>query len=140
VPQKQLLKSNCWVDMIQKKYSKYNHLIQSINPEVKSLLRFRWCDTSKMVLSKIIGKSHLISAIAMELFPWKVSGFNYFPVTNHDGWTSWLSVLCWRAKLHPSQLAIDYLKRFKETNISETALSIEEVEMIQKSLSHKPST
>ena len=42
--------------------------------------------------------------------------------------------------LHPNQVAIDYIwKRFKETNISETALStMEEVETIQKSLSHKP--
>ncbi|KIA87518.1 GSCFA domain-containing protein [Flavobacterium sp. AED] len=42
--------------------------------------------------------------------------------------------------LHPNQVAIDYIwKRFKETTISETAFSImEEVESIQKSLSHKP--
>ncbi|MFV5686599.1 GSCFA domain-containing protein [Flavobacterium sp. GB2R13] len=42
--------------------------------------------------------------------------------------------------LHPNQVAIDYIwKRFKETTISETAFStMEEVESIQKSLSHKP--
>ncbi|MFV5688504.1 GSCFA domain-containing protein [Flavobacterium sp. ZT3R25] len=42
--------------------------------------------------------------------------------------------------LHPNQVAIDYIwKRFKETTISETVFStMEEVESIQKSLSHKP--
>jgi hypothetical protein len=42
--------------------------------------------------------------------------------------------------LHPSQVAIDYIwKRFKETTISENAIAtMEEVESIQKSLSHKP--
>ena len=42
--------------------------------------------------------------------------------------------------LHPNQVAIDYIwKRFKETTISETAFStMDEVESIQKSLSHKP--
>jgi hypothetical protein len=42
--------------------------------------------------------------------------------------------------LHPNQVAIDYIwKRFKETSISETAFAVmDEVESIQKSLSHKP--
>jgi hypothetical protein len=42
--------------------------------------------------------------------------------------------------LHPNQVAIDYIwKRFNETNISEAAfVAMEEVETIQKSLSHKP--
>ena len=42
--------------------------------------------------------------------------------------------------LHPNQVAIDYIwKRFRETNISETAYStMDEVETIQKSLAHKP--
>jgi hypothetical protein len=42
--------------------------------------------------------------------------------------------------LHPNQVAIDYIwKRFKETNISETAFAtMEEVKMSKKSLSHKP--
>ena len=42
--------------------------------------------------------------------------------------------------LHPNQVAIDYIwKRFKETSISETAFStMDEVESIQRSLSHKP--
>jgi hypothetical protein len=42
--------------------------------------------------------------------------------------------------LHPNQVAIDYIwKRFKETNISETAFAtMEEVKNVQKSLSHKP--
>jgi hypothetical protein len=41
--------------------------------------------------------------------------------------------------LHPNQVAIDYIwKRFKETNISETAFAtMEEVKNVQKSLSHK---
>jgi hypothetical protein len=40
--------------------------------------------------------------------------------------------------LHPNQVAIDYIwKRFKETNISETAFAtMEEVKNVQKSLSH----
>jgi hypothetical protein len=43
--------------------------------------------------------------------------------------------------LHPNQVAIDYIwKRFVETTISETAFVMEEVESIQKSLSHKPLT
>jgi hypothetical protein len=42
--------------------------------------------------------------------------------------------------LHPNQVAIDYIwKRFKETTIPETAFAtMDEVESIQKSLSHKP--
>jgi hypothetical protein len=40
--------------------------------------------------------------------------------------------------IHPNQVAIDYIwKRFKETNISETAFATMEVKN-QKSLSHKP--
>lgn len=42
--------------------------------------------------------------------------------------------------LHPNQVAIDYIwKRFKESTISETAFStMDKVENIQKSLSHRP--
>ena len=42
--------------------------------------------------------------------------------------------------LHPNQVAIDYIwKRFKETTISEAAFNtMDEVENVQKSLSHKP--
>ena len=42
--------------------------------------------------------------------------------------------------LHPNRVAIDYIwKRFQETMISETAFAtMEEVENIQKSISHKP--
>jgi hypothetical protein len=42
--------------------------------------------------------------------------------------------------LHPNSVAIDYIwKRFKETTISETAFStMDAVESIQRSLSHKP--
>lgn len=42
--------------------------------------------------------------------------------------------------LHPNPVAIDYIwKRFKETTISETALAtMDEVENIQKSVSHRP--
>jgi lysophospholipase L1-like esterase len=42
--------------------------------------------------------------------------------------------------LHPSPVAIDYIwKRFKETTISETAFAtMDEVESIQRSLSHRP--
>jgi hypothetical protein len=41
--------------------------------------------------------------------------------------------------LHPNQVAIDYIwKRFKETNISETAFATMEEVKCPKSLSHKP--
>jgi hypothetical protein len=41
--------------------------------------------------------------------------------------------------LHPNQVAIDYIwKRFKETNISETAFATMEEVKMSKSLSHKP--
>jgi hypothetical protein len=41
--------------------------------------------------------------------------------------------------IHPNQVAIDYIwKRFKETNISETAFATMEEVKCPKSLSHKP--
>jgi hypothetical protein len=140
VPQKQFEKQLLSIDMIQKSIQNTIHLIQSINPEVKIIFTVSPVRHIKDgFVENQLSKSHLISAIH-GAFSLQVSAFNYFP--SYEIMMDELRDYRFYADdmLHPSQLAIDYIwKRFKETNISETALSImEEVETIQKSLSHKP--
>ena len=140
VPQKQFEKQLLSIDMIQKSIQNTIHLIQSINPEVKIIITVSPVRHIKDgFVENQLSKSHLISAIH-GAFDLQVSAFNYFP--SYEIMMDELRDYRFYADdmLHPSQLAIDYIwKRFKETNISETALSImEEVETIQKSLSHKP--
>ncbi|WP_339918723.1 GSCFA domain-containing protein [uncultured Flavobacterium sp.] len=140
VPQKQFEKQLLSIEVIQKSIQNTIHLIQSINPEVKIIVTVSPVRHIKDgFVENQLSKSHLISAIH-GAFSLQVSAFNYFP--SYEIMMDELRDYRFYADdmLHPSQLAIDYIwKRFKETNISETALSImEEVETIQKSLSHKP--
>lgn len=140
VPQKQFEKQLLSIEVIQKSIQNTIHLIQSINPDVKIIFTVSPVRHIKDgFVENQLSKSHLISAIH-GAFDLQVSAFDYFP--SYEIMMDELRDYRFYADdmLHPSQLAIDYIwKRFKETNISETALSImEEVETIQKSLSHKP--
>jgi len=140
VPQKQFEKQLLSIAVIQESIRNTIHLIQSINPEAKIIFTVSPVRHIKDgFVENQLSKSHLISAIH-GAFDLQVSTFSYFP--SYEIMMDELRDYRFYAEdmLHPSQLAIDYIwNRFKETNISETALSImEEVETIQKSLSHKP--
>jgi hypothetical protein len=124
VPQKQFEKQLLSIDI--KKYSKYNPFNSIDKPEVK-LFYGRRCQSSKKFFA---------STVAFGALRLQASAFNYFP--SYEIMMDELRDYRFYADdmLHPSQLAIDYIWKFKETNISETALSImEEVEMIQKFVS-----
>ena len=140
VPQKQFEKQLLSIAVIQESIRNTIHLIQSVNSETKIIFTVSPVRHIKDgFVENQLSKSHLISAIH-GAFDLQVSTFSYFP--SYEIMMDELRDYRFYADdmLHPSQLAIDYIwNRFKETNISETALSImEEVETIQKSLSHKP--
>ena len=142
VPQKQFKKELLAIDIIQKSIQNTIDLIHSINREVKIIFTVSPVRHIKDgFVENQLSKSHLIAAIHQvlitECYQLKTEYFPSYEIMmdelrdyrfyNED-------------MLHPSQVAIDYIwKRFKEANISEAALvAMEEVENIQKSLSHKP--
>ncbi|NGY36086.1 GSCFA domain-containing protein [Flavobacterium sp. XN-5] len=140
VPQKQFEKQLLSTDVIHNSIQKTIDLIQSINPEVKIIFTVSPVRHIKDgFVENQWSKSSLIAAIQQILKP-KSEILNYFP--SYEIMMDELRDYRFYAEdmLHPNQVAIDYIwKRFKETNILETALAtMEEVEIIQKSLSHKP--
>jgi lysophospholipase L1-like esterase len=140
VPQKQFVKELLSVDAIQRSVEKTINLIHSVNPDCAVIftvspvrhLKDGFAENQR-------SKSHLITAIHQALNP-ESQILNYFP--SYEIMMDELRDYRFYAEdmLHPNQVAIDYIwERFKETNISETAYAVvEEVETIQKSLSHKP--
>lgn len=140
VPQKQFEKQLLSTDVIHNSIQKTIDLIQSINPEAKIIFTVSPVRHIKDgFVENQWSKSSLIAAIQQILNP-KSEILNYFP--SYEIMMDELRDYRFYAEdmLHPNQVAIDYIwKRFKETNILETALAtMEEVEIIQKSLSHKP--
>ncbi|TDE06217.1 GSCFA domain-containing protein [Flavobacterium hiemivividum] len=140
VPQKQFEKQLLSTDVIHNSIQKTIDLIQSINPEARIIFTVSPVRHIKDgFVENQWSKSSLIAAIQQILNP-KSEILNYFP--SYEIMMDELRDYRFYAEdmLHPNQVAIDYIwKRFKETNILETALAtMEEVEIIQKSLSHKP--
>jgi hypothetical protein len=146
VPQKQFEKEIVAIDLIQNSIQNTIHLIQTINPELKIIFTVSPVRHIKDgFIENQQSKAHLISALHKVLFqmvsvPPCVAVGVYFP--SYEIMMDELRDYRFYAEdmLHPNQVAIDYIwERFKETNISEMAVStMKEVESIQKSLSHKP--
>ena len=142
VPQKQFKKELLSVDEIKVSLRNTIQLIHSINPDCDIIFTVSPVRHIKDgFVENQRSKSHLITAMqeVLQTEHYK-RNTEYFP--SYEIMMDELRDYRFYAEdmLHPNQVAIDYIwKRFKETTISETVFSImDEVEQIQKSLSHKP--
>ena len=140
VPQKQFKKELLSVEKIKKSIINTVKLIRFVNPHCNIIFTVSPVRHIKDgFVENQWSKANIISALH-ETFDFQLSTINYFP--SYEIMMDELRDYRFYAEdmLHPNQVAIDYIwKRFKETTISETAFAVmDEVEGIQKSLSHKP--
>jgi lysophospholipase L1-like esterase len=142
VPQKQFKKELLSVDESKENITNTIKFIHSVNPNCNIIFTVSPVRHIKDgFVENQLSKAHLISAIhsVLETEQGK-SNTEYFP--SYEIMMDELRDYRFYAEdmLHPNQVAIDYIwKRFKETVILEAAFStMDEVESIQKSLSHKP--
>ncbi|MBA0884595.1 GSCFA domain-containing protein [Flavobacterium undicola] len=140
VPQKQFAKELLAIETIQTAIQNTFSLIHSINPEAKFTFTVSPVRHIKDgFVENTLSKAHLISAVHSAHNSQPIT-YNYFP--SYEIMMDELRDYRFYAEdmLHPSQVAIDYIwQRFKETSISKTAFAImDEVEGIQKGLSHRP--
>ena len=140
VPQKQFKKELLSVEEIKKSITNTVKLIHSVNPDCTIIFTVSPVRHIKDgFVENQWSKANIISALHGAI-DFQLSTINYFP--SYEIMMDELRDYRFYAEdmLHPNQVAIDYIwKRFKETTISETAFAVmEEVEGIQKSLSHKP--
>jgi hypothetical protein len=140
VPQKQFKKELLSVVEIEESMANSLKLIHSVNPNCKIIFTVSPVRHIKDgFVENQWSKANIISALH-GTFDFRLSTINYFP--SYEIMMDELRDYRFYAEdmLHPNQVAIDYIwKRFKETTISETAFAVmDEVESIQKSLSHKP--
>jgi hypothetical protein len=140
VPQKQFAKELLAIETIQTAIQNTFSLIHSINPETKFMFTVSPVRHIKDgFVENTLSKSHLISAIHSTHNSQLIT-YNYFP--SYEIMMDELRDYRFYAEdmLHPNPVAIDYIwQRFKETSISKTAFAImDEVEGIQKGLSHRP--
>ena len=140
VPQKQFKKELLSVEGTEKSVANTIKLIHAVNPNCTIIFTVSPVRHIKDgFVENQWSKSNIISALH-KTFDCQLSTINYFPsyeimmdeLRDYRFYTEDM--------LHPNQVAIDYIwKRFMETTISEAAFpTMEEVERIQKSLSHKP--
>ena len=140
VPQKQFKKELLSVEHIKESIANTLKLIYAVNPNCTIIFTVSPVRHIKDgFVENQWSKANIISALH-GTFDFRLSTINYFPsyeimmdeLRDYRFYTEDM--------LHPNQVAIDYIwKRFKETTISETAFAtMDEVESIQKSLSHKP--
>ena len=142
VPQKQFKKKLISVDESKESIANTIKLIHSLNPSCTIIFTVSPVRHIKDgFVENQWSKANLISAIhsVLNTEHYKLQT-EYFP--SYEIMMDELRDYRFYAEdmLHPNQVAIDYIwKRFKETSISENAFStMEEVEGIRKSLSHKP--
>ena len=142
VPQKQFKKELLSVEQIKESIANILKLIHAVNPNCTIIFTVSPVRHIKDgFVENQWSKANLISAIhsVMNTEHCKLNT-EYFP--SYEIMMDELRDYRFYAEdmLHPNQVAIDYIwKRFKETTISETAFAVmDEVESIQKSLSHKP--
>ena len=140
VPQKQFKKELLSVEEIKKSITNTVKLIHSVNPDCTIIFTVSPVRHIKDgFVENQWSKANIISALH-ETIDFQLSTINYFP--SYEIMMDELRDYRFYAEdmLHPNQVAIDYIwKRFQETTISETAFAtMDEVESIQKSLSHKP--
>ncbi len=142
VPQKQFKKELLTVVEIEKSIANTIKLIHAVNPNCNIIFTVSPVRHIKDgFVQNQWSKANLISAIhdVLDIEHW-ILNTAYFP--SYEIMMDELRDYRFYAEdmLHPSQVAIDYIwKRFKESSISETFFAVmDEVESIQKSLSHKP--
>ncbi|MFH6970637.1 GSCFA domain-containing protein [Flavobacterium petrolei] len=140
VPQKQFKKELLSVEQIKESIANTLKLIHALNPNCTIIFTVSPVRHIKDgFVENQWSKANIISALH-GTFDFRLSTINYFP--SYEIMMDELRDYRFYAEdmLHPNQVAIDYIwKRFKETTISETAFAtMDEVESIQKSLSHKP--
>ena len=140
VPQKQFEKEILSVETCIKSIENTIKLIQKVNPNCKIIFTVSPVRHIKDgFVENQQSKSHLITAIHQILNP-KSKILNYFP--SYEIMMDELRGYRFYAEdmLHPNQVAIDYIwERFAVTWISETThKTIEEVDVIQKGLAHRP--
>nr|WP_309756203.1 GSCFA domain-containing protein [Flavobacterium sp.] len=140
MPQKQFRKELLSVEEIEKSIANTIKLIHSVNTNCTTIFTVSPVRHIKDgFVENQWSKANIISALH-KTFDFRLSKINYFP--SYEIMMDELRDYRFYAEdmLHPNQVAIDYIwKRFVETTISETTFAtMEEVESIQKSLSHKP--
>lgn len=142
VPQKQFTKELLSTEQNKESIASTLNLIHSVNPNCNVIFTISPVRHSKDgFVENQWSKANLISAIHSILSTeyYKLDT-TYFP--SYEIMMDELRDYRFYAEdmLHPNQVAIDYIwKRFKEVAISEKAFStMEEVENIQKGLSHRP--
>ncbi|TDE02086.1 GSCFA domain-containing protein [Flavobacterium sandaracinum] len=140
-PQKQFKKELLSVEGTEKSVANTIKLIHAVNPNCTIIFTVSPVRHIKDgFVENQVSKANLISALYTVLqFPPSAAEGVYFP--SYEIMMDELRDYRFYAEdmLHPNQVAIDYIwKRFKEIMICESALAtMEEVERVQKSLSHK---
>ncbi len=140
IPQKQFERELLSVETIKKSIKKTVELIEDLNPNCTIIFSVSPVRHIKDgFIENQWSKANIISALH-GTFDFRLSTISYFP--SYEIMMDELRDYRFYAEdmLHPNSVAIDYIwKRFVETTISETAFAVmDEVESIQKSLSHKP--
>lgn len=137
VPQKEFKKELLSIETIKESIKQTIQFIHSLNPDSNIIFTISPVRHIKDgFVENQWSKANLISGIHQVLS----QSETYFP--SYEIMMDELRDYRFYAEdmLHPNQVAIDYIwERFKETSISKTAFPVmDEVESIQKSLSHKP--
>jgi len=137
VPQKEFKKELLSIEAIKESIKQTIQLIRSLNPDSNIIFTISPVRHIKDgFVENQWSKANLISGIHQVLS----QSETYFP--SYEIMMDELRDYRFYAEdmLHPNQVAIDYIwERFRETSISKTAFSVmDEVQTIQKSLSHKP--
>ena len=140
LPQNQFQKEILSVETIGNSIKNTIDLIQKINPDCNFIFTVSPVRHLKDgFVENQRSKSHLITAIHDTIKP-QLPAINYFP--SYEIMMDELRDYRFYAEdmLHPSAVAIDYIwSKFKESTIAETDFPVmEQVDSIQKSLSHKP--
>lgn len=140
LPQNQFQKEILSVEIIGNSIKNTIDLIQKINPDCNFIFTVSPVRHLKDgFVENQRSKSHLITAIHDTIKP-QLPAINYFP--SYEIMMDELRDYRFYAEdmLHPSAVAIDYIwSKFKESTIAESDFPVmEQVDSIQKSLSHKP--
>jgi hypothetical protein len=143
VPQNKFRKELLSLKTIERSIQNTIELIQKVNPDCKIIFTVSPVRHLKDgLIENQVSKAHLNAALfrILNYESCNLNSANYFP--SYEIMMDELRDYRFYAQdlLHPSQMAIDYIwERFSETIISdESQLIMQEVESIQKGLSHRP--
>ena len=141
VPQKKFIKELLSVDEITQSLEAITSLVKTVNPEVSFIFTVSPVRHLKDgFIENMQSKAHLISAIHSNVSSQSMSsGLYYFP--SYEIMMDELRDYRFYAEdmIHPNKMAINYIwEKFKQVWISKDVLkTMDEVESIQKGLSHK---